>query len=375
MPKIADLQRAEDPRDIVHDVVRTLVSGKLVGLPTETGYTLAAYAAHPEASGRLSRALRDLGQSRCVLAVKDAAEALDYLAAQGALSRKLLRRFWPGPVTFMFPAALADGLLQALPSATRDAVCSNGEFAVRAPGGDAAAAVLRLLQAPLVIADEGPSEGGSPADCTAEDLARAFGDRVEMVVDAGRARPNLATSIVRIDGERWQLEREGAASPRTLARLAGEFYLFVCTGNTCRSPMAEGLFRKLLAERFRCAEDELIDRGYLVASAGVAAGSGGPPSPEAVEVLGQRGIDLRGHESQPVTASLLSQADRIFTMTRSHRDMLVREFPETATRVELLARDGSDVSDPIGAGFAEYARCAAEMERHLRELVDHLPSH
>src|SRR5579863_9390616 len=125
-------------------------------------------------------------------------------------------------------------------------------------------------------------------------------------------------------------------------------YLFVCTGNTCRSPMAEGIFRKLLSERLSCPEDELVDRGFMVASAGVAAAPGNPASPEGVEILVDRGVDLRGHESQPVTAQLLSQADQIFTMTGSHRDFLVREFPETASRVRLLARDGSDIIDPIG---------------------------
>ncbi|MEQ9068753.1 MAG: hypothetical protein RLO18_18610, partial [Gimesia chilikensis] len=59
-------------------------------------------------------------------------------------------------------------------------------------------------------------------------------------------------------------------------------YLFVCTGNTCRSPMAEGLFRKLLSDKLGCQEDELSDRGYIVASAGLAAAMGAPPSPEGV---------------------------------------------------------------------------------------------
>jgi protein-tyrosine phosphatase len=150
-------------------------------------------------------------------------------------------------------------------------------------------------------------------------------------------------------------------------------YLFVCTGNTCRSPMAEGLFRKLLAERLKCPEDELVDRGFMVASAGVAAAHGSPPSPEAVEILADRGVDLRGHESQPVTAQLLSQADHIFTMTRSHRELLVRDFPEMAESVRLLARDGADVIDPIGAGLDEYRRCADQIEQYLQGIMAELP--
>src|SRR5258708_39249117 len=150
-------------------------------------------------------------------------------------------------------------------------------------------------------------------------------------------------------------------------------YLFVWNGNTCRSPMAEGLFRKLLAERLKCLEDDLVDRGYIVLSAGVAAGAGSPPSPEAVEILGDRGVDLRGHESQLVTPQLLSQADHIFTMTRSHRDLLLHNFPEAEGRVRLLAGDGADVIDPIGAGMDEYRRCADQIEQYLQGIVAELP--
>jgi protein-tyrosine phosphatase len=74
-----------------------------------------------------------------------------------------------------------------------------------------------------------------------------------------------------------------------------------------------------------------------------------------------------------VTPQLLSQADQIFTMTRSHRELLLREFPEAAPRVKLLAQDGADVIDPIGAGLEEYRRCADQIEEYLRGLLQELP--
>src|SRR5205085_3304261 len=119
-------------------------------------------------------------------------------------------------------------------------------------------------------------------------------------------------TVVRVAGEKWSILREGVATERTLRRLAGDVFLFICTGNTCRSPMAEALFRKMLAEKLQCTEDDLVDRGYVVASAGLAAAPGAPPSPEAVQILRTRGVDLQSHESQPVTARLLHQADAIY---------------------------------------------------------------
>ena len=370
MPKIIDLLAAEDPRDVVHQLVQTLAEGTLVGLPTETGYLAAANPLQPSAGEALGRLRSRLGAPRLVLALKNPHEALDYVPRAAPISRKLMRRFWPGPVTLIFSEPIDGGLIAAFPQLVQRELAPG--LAVRVPGHELIGNVLRLLPAPLVVLGEFLAANSRFA--SAAELSAATGDELSVVVDAGPCRHEQPTSHVRIQGDSWELVHEGVVTSRTLRRLAGDMYLFVCTGNTCRSPMAEALFRKLLADRLKCSEDDLVDRGFIVASAGVAAGPGSPPSPEAVEILEMRGVDLRAHESQPATPQLLSQADQIFTMTRSHRDLLVREFPELASRVRLLANDGADVIDPIGAGLDEYRRCADQIERYLQAIVAELPA-
>ena len=123
--------------------------------------------------------------------------------------------------------------------------------------------------------------------------------------------------------------RSGVPSPRNfpvtvIRRMAEKTILFVCTGNTCRSPMAEELFRQSLSNKLGCEAEELGGHGYVVASAGLAAGRENPASPESVNVLQRRGLDISEHRSQPLTAHLLERTYKVFTMTRYHREVILR---------------------------------------------------
>lgn len=140
--------------------------------------------------------------------------------------------------------------------------------------------------------------------------------------------------------------------------------LFVCTGNTCRSPMAEGLARVELAQRLGCEPDRLAESGFEVASAGVSAAPGAPATPEAVQAAAEYGADLTGHRSQGATAELINSADLIFCMTDQHRTALLHLVPTAAQRTLLLSETGA-IADPIGAGVDQYRRTAES----IREAV------
>ena len=193
-----------------------------------------------------------------------------------------------------------------------------------------------------------------------------------MVVDAGPTHYQNFATVVRIDDDRWSIERQGVVDAATLAETSSLIILFVCTGNTCRSPMAEAICKVLLARRLGCPIDELERRGFVVRSAGVAATNGVPAAANAIDVIRALGGSLENHRSRRIAASFVRQADCIFAMTADHLEDLLGSMPEVESRTFLLDPAGGDVADPVGCDLETYRRTAQMIESMLNRRLDEL---
>ena len=131
--------------------------------------------------------------------------------------------------------------------------------------------------------------------------------------------------------------------------------LFVCTGNTCRSPMAECLFNASVPD-------------HHAFSAGVYALSGAPASRGALRAMQRRGLSIDTHKSQAVTSVLLDQADLIVGMSPSHIMQLKMMYPNCETR--MMCFDDPPVSDPYGGDDAAYEQAACDIARQIPNLVN-----
>ena len=146
--------------------------------------------------------------------------------------------------------------------------------------------------------------------------------------------------------------------------------LFVCTGNTCRSAMAEAIARRLVAENPEQYGD------FHISSAGVMCAGPSAASPQAVQVAAQHGCDLSQFIAKQVPATLGEQADYVFVMTRGHKQMLERALPQCSDKTFLLTAyaegdpSAPDIADAFGGDTEEYVQCFALLEEAIGAIFE-----
>lgn len=136
--------------------------------------------------------------------------------------------------------------------------------------------------------------------------------------------------------------------------------LFICTGNTCRSAMAQALAEKMI-------EDNGLD--IKVGSAGLFADGHSPASEKAKRAVIRYGASLEGHVSTPLTEKAAKEADRIYAMTQDHAKLLKLSRPDLSDRIELFDPDGKDIPDPYGGSQKVYDDCAERINECLKKRL------
>ncbi len=354
----------------IKDAVGLIDDGKLVAFPTETVYGIAC---------RLeSSSLAELGKLKgrspekyYTLHIGSKGDIEKYVPAIGLRAQKLIEEFWPGPLTIVF--ALDDQDIDEQRGKFAKEVFENlyidNSIGIRCPDNVIASMLLRESKSSVVA----PSAniGGQKPATNAEEVTAQLSGQIELVLDGGQCKYKNSSTVVKVSGGVLEVLREGVYSKEELEKASEIKILFVCTGNTCRSPMAGGIFGKYLAEKSGCNVDQFGEIGYKVSSAGTMGMVGAPASAEAVVACAKKGVDIKRHKSSALTKKLIDESDFIFAMTRSHKNAVVTVSSEAANKCLLLA-DKEDVADPIGQSQEVYDNCAELIEAAVKKRISEL---
>lgn len=357
----------------IRRAAEALADGALVAFPTETVYGLGVNARNEESVQRLRAVKGRAAEKPFTVHIGRRSDCEQFVPRLSPVAQRIVRKGWPGPLTLVFPVddPASAPIYSSLSPSGIQSIYSERSVGLRYPDHRQAASLLAEANVPIIASSANFAGEAPPTDAAM--VRERLGDKVDILVDAGPCRYKHASTIVSLDGDGYRLVRQGVIDERTIRRLASLNILLVCSGNTCRSPMAEGILRHMLAEKLDCAPAELEARGILVNSAGTLAMDGGRASPEAVEVCKRKGIDISNHRSRSVGVEMVQAADFIFTMGRHHLDVIrTLTRGETAQASPLDSR--GDVSDPVGGTIQDYENAAERITEALRtRLPEVLP--
>jgi len=368
--KVLKLDTAKIDSATINEAAALIDSGGLVAFPTETVYGIACRVKN-DSLARLNALKGRTPGKYYTLHIGQKSDVKDYIRAIGLRAQKLIQNAWPGPLTIVFELGQEDIDKQQknLDGEAFENLYKDNSIGIRCPDNAIAAMLLQQTSNPVVAPSANITD--RPPAVDASQVLEQLSGRIELLLDAGPCKYENSSTVVKIGKRGMEVLRPGVYSQSELEALSQVKFLFVCTGNTCRSPMAEGIFRKYLAEKLQCNVDDLDEMGYKVNSAGIIGSVGYPASTEAVAACAAKGVDIKAHSNKGLSKELIEESDIIFVMEQLHKDRVIALDPKAANRCLLLAGK-TGIPDPIGQPQESYNNCAKLIERAVQKRISEL---
>ena len=368
--KILKLDADKDYGAKIKEAAAMVDAGALVAFPTETVYGIACRV-RSDSLSKLDRLKGRGAGKRYTLHISQQSEIRKYVPTIGLKAQKLIRTAWPGPLTIVFELDDQDKREQRdnLDAEAFRSLYGDDSIGIRCPDNPIASMLLQETQNPVVAPSANVT--GQEAAVAGEQVLEQFSGRIELLLDGGPCKYKKNSTVAKVGTKGLEILRAGVYSQAELEALATIQFLFVCTGNTCRSPMAEGIFRKYLAEKLECRVDDLDRMGYKVVSAGVLDMAGAAASTGAIAACAAKQIDIRAHTSTKLSRQLIEESDFVFAMEQIHCETVGALSPEATDKCLLLAQD-HEVPDPIGQPQELFDSCADMIEEAIKKRIDEL---
>jgi len=372
--RVIKVTNPREEKKAAAEAAEVLRRGGLVIFPTETVYGVAACVASADAMARLREIkARPPGGKPFTVHIGKREHYKRFVNSLAPEPQRLIQKGWPGPLTLVLPVHRPEKtrIARTIGQERLREIFHENTVGLRCPDEPVATRLLTAVKAPVVAASA--NRPGRQPPVTVDHALAELGDVVDLAIDTGRTRYAKPSTIVKFAPEGdWHLLRAGVLDERSVRRLTKTVILFVCSGNTCRSPIAEGLCRAMLASKLGCRPEKLPEKGFEVLSAGVHAIDGASPSDRAIEVCRACGVDISSHQTKRLTVELLRQADYIFTMCDHHTESILAMAPGLKAKVQRLHPE-QNIEDPVGTDREGYVRCLelirSALESRLRDIV------
>jgi L-threonylcarbamoyladenylate synthase len=354
----------------IKEAAAIIDAGGLVAFPTETVYGIACRVKQ-DSLKKLDALKGNRQEKHYTLHISQTHDVTKYVPTIGLKAQKLIRNAWPGPLTIVFPLTDKDINEQQkiLKREVFEGLYKNSSIGIRCPDNPIASILLRLTHHAVVAPSANITGQDPPVE--PQQVSQQLSDKIEILLDAGPCRYKQSSTVVKAGEKKLEVLRPGVYSQTELEEMSTVRFMFVCTGNTCRSAMAEGICKKHLAEKLECKVDELEQNGYKVLSAGIMDMNGAPASTEAIAACEAMDINITAHKSKALSPQLIRESDYIFAMEQVHYNYIAAMCPDAENKCMLLAED-QNIADPISQGQQFFNKCAELIENAIKRRIDEI---